>query len=180
MKFCMMICTALLALTLSAAALAETALTVRSTELKKEPFVDADTVATLAEQEKVEILRRQGAWTQVKAAAAQGWVRMLSLRLGEGTAKKGDSGIGSLLSVARTGSSGNTVSTGVRGLSEEDLKNTRPNPEELQKMERLAASPQDARSFAAGAKLGSRQVDYLAPPAAAASSDGKSSWGGGQ
>lgn len=180
MKFHLTLCAALLALLLSAAAAAETALTVRSTELKKEPFIDAETVATLAEQEKVEIIRRQGAWTQVKAAKNQGWVRMLSLRLGEGTAKKGDSGIGSLLNVARSGSSGNTVSTGVRGLSEEDLKNTHPNPEELQKMERLAASAQDARSFAGSAKLNSRQVDYLAPPSAAAASDGKSSWGGGQ
>lgn len=178
MRFHLPLCAALLALAMSAAA-AETALTVRSTELKKEPFIDAATVATLAEQEKVEIIKRQGAWTQVKTAAAQGWVRMLSLRLGEGTAKKGDSGIGSLLNVARTGSSGNTVSTGVRGLSEEDLKNTQPNPEELQKMERLAASAQEARSFAGSARLGSRQVDYLAPPSAAAA-DGKSSWGGGQ
>lgn len=180
MKSCLSICAALLALALSTAAPAETAITVRNTELKKEPYSDAATVATLAGQEKVEIVRRQGAWTQVKTAAAQGWVRMLSLRLGEGAARQGDSGIGSLLNVARSGSSGTTVSTGVRGLSEEDLKNTKPNPEELQKMERLAASAQEARNFAGSAKLNSRQVDYLAPPSAAAASDGKSSWGGGQ
>jgi len=183
MKFFPTICTATLALILATAAVAESAFTVRTTELKKEPYTDAETIATLPDQARVEILRRQGGWTQIKAqSTAQGWVKMLSLRLGDGMARKGDSGIGSLLSVARSGSSGTTVATGVRGLSEEDLKNTRPNPEELQKMERLASTSQDARKFATSAKLGSQQIDYLSAPAgsAPASSDNKSSWGDSQ
>jgi hypothetical protein len=177
------ICLCLLALMPAAAVAAELALTVRATELKKEPYADAQTVATLPDQARVEILRRQGGWTQIKAqGAAQGWVRMLSLRLGDGTARKGDSGIGSLLSVARSGSSGTTVATGVRGLSEEDLKNARPNPEELQKMEKLAATPQDVRKFSGSANLGSHQLNYLPAPVGSspAPSDGKSSWGDSQ
>lgn len=177
------ICLCLLALMPAAAVAAESALTVRATELKKEPYVDAETVATLPDQARVEILRRQGGWTQIKAqGAAQGWVRMLSLRLGDGTARKGDSGIGSLLSVARSGSSGTTVATGVRGLSEEDLKHARPNPEELQKMEKLAATPQDARKFSGSASLGSHQLDYLPVPAGSspAAADNASPWGDSQ
>jgi hypothetical protein len=174
----------LLALMPAAAVAAESALTVRATELKKEPYVDAETVATLPDQARVEILRRQGGWTQIKAqgAAAQGWVRMLSLRLGDGSARKGDSGIGALLSVARSGSSGTTVATGVRGLSEEDLKHARPNPEELQKMEKLAATPQDARKFSGSASLGSHQLDYLPVPAGSspAATDNASPWGDSQ
>ncbi|MDP2878075.1 MAG: SH3 domain-containing protein [Sulfuricella sp.] len=183
MKSHMTICLCLLALMPATAAVAESAITVRATELKKEPYADAETLATLPDQARVEILRRQGGWTQIKAqSAAQGWVRMLSLRLGDGTARKGDSGIGSLLSVARSGSSGTTVATGVRGLSEEDLKNANPNPEELQKMKKFAATPQDARKFAVSANLGSQQVDYLPAPAgsASASSDNKPSWGDSQ
>ena len=177
------ICLCMLALMPTAAVAAESALTVRATELKKEPYADAQTLAILPDQARVEILRRQGGWTQIRTqgAAAQGWVRMLSLRLGDGTARKGDSGIGSLLGVARSGSSG-TVATGVRGLSEEDLKNARPNPEELQKMEKLAATPQDVRKFSGSASLGSHQLDYLPVPAGSspAPSDGKSSWGDSQ
>jgi len=182
MKSRVTICLYLLALMLSSAAAAESAITVRATELKKEPYADAETVATLPDQARVEILRRQGGWTQIKAqSATQGWVRMLSLRLGDGTARKGDSGIGSLLNVARSGSSGTTVATGVRGLTEEDLRNARPNPEELRKMERLAATPRDARKFAVSANLGSHQVGYLPAPAgsAPASSGNKSPWGDG-
>jgi hypothetical protein len=183
MKLRVTICLCLLALLPATPAAAESAYTVRATELKKEPYTDAETVATLPDQARVEILRRQGGWTQIKAqSAAQGWVKMLSLRLGDGTARKGDSGIGSLLSVARSGSSGTTVATGVRGLSEEDLKNARPNPAELQRMERLAATSQDARKFAASANLGSQQVDYLPAPSgsAPAASDSKSPWGDSQ
>lgn len=173
----------LLALVPAAAVAAESAITVRATELKKEPYADAATVATLPDQARVEILRRQGGWTQIKASgAAQGWVRMLSLRLGDGTARKGDSGLGSLLSVARSGSSGTTVATGVRGLSEEDLKNASPNPDELKKMEKLEATPADARKFAGSANLGSRQVGYLPAPAASApaAADNASPWGDSQ
>lgn len=183
MKSCVTICLCLLALMPATTVAAESAITVRATELKKEPYADAETVATLPDQARVEILHRQGGWSQIKTqSAAQGWVRMLSLRLGDGTARKGDSGIGALLSVARSGSSGTTVATGVRGLSEEDLKNARPNPEELKKMERLAASPQDARKFAGSANLGSQQVDYLPAPAgsAPAASDNASPWGDSQ
>lgn len=178
------ICLCLLALMPAAAVAAESALIVRATELKKEPYVDAETVATLPDQARVEILRRQGGWTQIKAqgAAAQGWVRMLSLRLGDGAARKGDRGIGSLLSVARSGSSGTTVATGVRGLSEEDLRNASPNPEELKKMEKLAATLQDVRKFSGSANLGSQQVDYLPAPAGSspAATDNASPWGDSQ
>lgn len=172
----------LLALVPAAAVAAESAITVRATELKKEPYADAATVATLPDQARVDILRRQGGWTQIKANTAQGWVRMLSLRLGDGTARKGDSGFGSLLSVARSGSSGTTVATGVRGLSEEDLKNASPNPDELKKMEKLAATSPDARKFAGSANLGSQQVDYLPAPAASApaAADNASPWGDSQ
>ena len=183
MKFRVTICLFLLALLPATTMAGDLAFTVRATELKKEPYIDAETVATLPDQAQVEILRRQGGWTQIKTqSTTQGWVKMLSLRLGDGSVRKGDSGVGSLLSVARSGSSGTTVATGVRGLSEEDLKNARPNPAELQKMERLAATPQDARKFADGANLGSHQMGYLPAPAGGvpASSDNKPSWGDSQ
>lgn len=45
---------------------ADTAFMARETELKAKPFADAPTLATLAEQTKVEILTRQASWMQIK------------------------------------------------------------------------------------------------------------------
>lgn len=171
----------LLGLACSLPAAAETAVTNRETELKREPFSDAATLATLPTQSPVEILKRQGGWTQVKPAnAATGWVRMLNLRLGSGSAtKQGDSGAGALFNVARSGSSGNTVTTGIRGLSEEDLRTARPNPQELQRMQQYTVSAPEAQQFASAAKLQKQQVGYFRGSSGTSSSGSQpaSSWG---
>lgn len=155
-----------LGLACSLSANAETASTVKDTELKKEPFSDAATLATLPGKTTVEILKRQGGWTQVKPASAdKGWVRMLNLRLGSGTARRGDSGtgIGALFNVARSGSSGTTVTTGVRGLdiTKDTLQNARPNPNELKRMHGYSVSKAEALNFASSAKLHKQSVKYV-------------------
>lgn len=161
---------AVLGLACSLPASAETAITARDTELKKEPFSDAATLATLPSRTAVEIIRRQGGWTQVKPATQEkGWVRMLALRMGNGAAKSGDSGLGALFNVARSGSSGTTVTTGVRGLSEEDLRNARPNPEELKRMQSHGVTPAEATKFATVAHLQRQSLDYLKAPASVSS-----------
>lgn len=137
------------------------AYTVRSTEIKQQPFSDAPTVATLGEKTQVNILSRQGGWMNISSERGSGWVRLLSLRSSSTATKKGDSGLISLLNVGRTGSSGVTVATGVRGLSEEDLKNAQPNPRELEKLRRYAVDKPQAQNFARGAKLQTQQMDYL-------------------
>jgi hypothetical protein len=143
---------------------AETAYLVRATELKAKPFVDAVTLATLEEQSKVDVLTRQASWMQIKAAAGTGWVKMLSLRMGNPgaqPAKSGDSGLGKLFNLATTGSSGSTVTTGVRGLSEEKLKNAQPNPEAFKAMQGYAAQKDEAQKFAKAGQLKAEKLDYL-------------------
>lgn len=144
-----------------AAQAGEQAHTVRATELKAKPFSDAATLANLPERSQVEVVERQGSWTQVKASGKTGWVKMLSLGFGEGQKKSGDSGLGSLFNVATTGSSGSTVATGVRGLSEEKLKNPHPDPQALQELKRYAVGKQEAQKFARAGKLQPQQVAYL-------------------
>ncbi|MGE0873359.1 MAG: hypothetical protein AB7O31_01680 [Burkholderiales bacterium] len=147
-------------LLLPALCLAEPASVVRSTELKKDPATDAPTLAQLAEDTQVDALERKGGWTRVKAAEGVGWVKMLSLRFGgAGGAKQGDSGVSQLLNVARTGSSGTQVTTGVRGLDAELLANARPNPEELRMMQDFGATKEAAAEFAASGSLQARQVE---------------------
>ena len=53
------------------------------------------------------------------------------------------------------------MTTGVRGLSEEDLKNAQPNPEEFEKLEKYAVNKSKAEKFARDAKLKNQQLDYL-------------------
>ena len=137
------------------------AYTVRSTEIKQQPFSDAATVATLSEKASVNILSRQGGWVRITSESGNGWVRMLSLRSDSTAAKQGDSGLQSLLNVGRSGSSGITVATGVRGLSEEDLKNAHPNPREFEKLQNYAVNKAKAEKFARDAKLKTQQLDYL-------------------
>src|SRR5690349_7192237 len=128
----------LLLLLIPVLASAEPATVVRATELKKDPATDAATVAQLTENASVDALERQGGWTRVKAGPNEGWVKMLALRYG-GPAKSGDSGLAQAFNVARTGSSGTQVTTGVRGLDESQLVNAKPNPAELAKLNTFTA-----------------------------------------
>lgn len=137
---------------------------VRATDLKAKPFSDSATLASLAENRKVEMLVRQSSWTQIKTQGATGWVKMLSLRLDDPAApkKSGDSGLGTLFTVAATGSSGSTTTTGVKGVTEENLKNAQPNPQALKTVQTYAVNKTDAQNFATAGKLTPQKLDYLA------------------
>jgi hypothetical protein len=155
----------LLAWLIPAAYAAETGYTLKATEVKDKPFLDANTLATLPEKTTVEILTRQGAWMQIKAAdIKQGWIRMLSVRLGNPDQKLRDTS--SLLSALAIGSrprpaTTSTVTTGVRGFSEEDLANAKPNAGEVEKMNGFAATAEEATKLAESGKLAARPVAYF-------------------
>ena len=149
-------------LLLPALCLAESATVIRATELKRAPATDAESAGQLAENAKVEALERRGGWTRVRGAGgAEGWVRMLALRYeGAGAARQGESGIAQALNVARTGTSGTQVTTGVRGLDAEQLANAKPNPAEFKKLERYSAGKDAAAAFAQRGQLHAQQVSY--------------------
>ena len=155
------------------AAHTEPALTSRTAELQAQPQSDAATVATLAENTRVEVLARKGAWSQVKTASGQsGWVRMLSLKP-EGGAQQAPApsanpvgALGNLLTAGRSSNTA-TVTTGVRGLSEEDLQNAQANPAEVEKMQKYAVDKSAAQAFAQRSKLVPAKVDYLPEPSPA-------------
>lgn len=142
----------------------QTAYTVRSTELRQKPYSDAASIATLAEKTSVSVLQRQGGWNKISSSQGEGWVKMLDLRASDAATKKGDTGLGSLFNIGRSGSSGTTVATGVRGLSEEDLKNAQPNPAELAKLQNFAANKAQAEKFARSGKLKTQTLDFVPAP----------------
>jgi len=152
----------LLLLLAPALCLAEPASVIRATEMKQQPASDAPATGQLAENAKVEALERQGGWTRVRSAGgAEGWVRMLALRYeGAGAARQGDSGITQAINVARTGTSGTQVTTGVRGLDADQLANAKPNTAELKKLERYSAGKDAAAAFAERGPLRAQQVSY--------------------
>ena len=153
---------ALLLLLLPALALASPATVIRPTEIRKEPAFDSVALARLAEGAKVDALERRGGWTRVKDQGGnEGWVRMLLLRhSGAGAAKQGDAGVVAALNVARAGTSGRQVTTGVRGLDAEQLASARPNAAEFRKLQGYASSRDAAARFAAQGELGSQSVAY--------------------
>ncbi len=160
-------------LAIAAGAHAESALTTRSTELQEQSQSDAATLATLPANTRVDVLRRSGAWSEVKTAEGQtGWVRMMSLKLGSDSAAPaaGKSGSGnpaqalsSLLASGRTSNTA-TTTTGVKGLTTEDLQNAKANPAEVQKLQKFASGKDVAQAFAQRSSLEPVKVDYLAEP----------------
>ncbi|MGZ3159790.1 MAG: hypothetical protein ACXU7H_11945, partial [Burkholderiaceae bacterium] len=91
---------------------AETAITVRATDLQAQAQADAATLVSLPETTKVEVLRRLGAWDEVKTATGQtGWVRMLNLRFDVTNSSKGKGTSGSLNALSGLLSTGRTSNT---------------------------------------------------------------------
>ncbi len=155
---------AVLTLLIPPAHAAETGYTLRPTQLKAKPFLEAETVTTLPEKSQVEILVREGAWMQIKTKEKQqGWVRMLSVRLGNPDQKtQGGNLLSAILFYDRPRPvTTATVTTGVRGFSEEDLAKAVPNPAEVVKMKSFTATPANAQQLAAMGKLEQRKVTYF-------------------
>jgi uncharacterized protein YgiM (DUF1202 family) len=136
----------------SAALAAEAGTALKNDTLRKEPYADAKTAGNFIRGEKVEILKKQGAWLQVKTKKTTGWVRLLSVKRGTSTASNQTAGILAAAS-GRTGTGQVVSTTGVRGLSEQELKAAKFNESEIKAMESYTLSADDGRSFASDGKL---------------------------
>ncbi len=144
----------------------ESGTALKAVEIKGEPFRDAERIGSLKAGNKVEILKRQAGWFQIKSANGSGWVRMLSIRRGEARKRTVDAeGILGLAS-GRAGTGRVVATTGIRGLSEEDLKTAKFNEKELKKTESFAVTAREAQEFAAQGKLAAQKVEYLPVPKA--------------
>ena len=135
--------------------------------LRAGPFADAQRVGNLAKGAQVILLKKASGWYQVKAGKTQGWVRMFSIRRGQATKIDLGKEAGDLatLSSGRAGTGQIVSTTGVRGLSEEELKGAKFNATQLKKAQSFAVGQGDAQAFAAKGKLRARKFDYLPQPA---------------
>lgn len=149
---------AMLLVPLSPAGAAEKGLIIRAGDMVAEPFIDAAKAGPLAASQPVTILEKRGGWTNVEAGGRKGWVRTLNIRLEAAPRPAGSTGAVASL---RTGSSGRTVTTGVKGLDENDIRNSTPDMAQVAQLSSLAVSPAEARDNAARSNLQEQQVAYL-------------------
>jgi uncharacterized protein YgiM (DUF1202 family) len=154
----------------------EQAFTNRSTELRDRPGFEGKVVDSLKEGLQVKVLQRQGGWTRVDVNQKQGWVRVFHLRFP--STVETSSGGGALTGITSAFGFGNrnqpqtsrVATIGIRGLSEEELKNASPNPDAVRKLQSFRVDKATAERFAKEAKLNAQQVAYVAD--AGSSSDG--------
>lgn len=152
------VCIAALA---SPALAAEKGVILRSADLKDRPFVDGATVQKVNANQSVTILVRQGSWAQVDSGSGRGWVRVLNLRLDGAQPRPGGNKLSSAASLFRTGSSGKTVTTGVKGMNEADIRNAVPDEAQLAALDAMTVSPGEARANAAQSHLVENTAPYL-------------------
>ena len=150
----------------SALCSAEPATSVRNFDLKQSPAGDAKAVATVAAGTVVDLVKRDGAWVQLKAGSDIGWTKLFDIKMGTGSvappaAKSSSmSGIAQTLNLA-TGKRDASVTTGVRGLDAEMLKQAQPNEQQVATLAGYATTPDQAQAFAKAGKLTPRTVELL-------------------
>lgn len=168
MKTRIAITTAMALALLTTGAVAKEAGVVRAqVDLMAAPYSDAKKAGNLPAHTRVDVLQRRGAWLQVSTADKNGWVKLHQVRIGDGPEKQGSLGIGALWNVGQTGRSGTqgiVATTGIRGMSAEQLKDAKPNPDEVEKLNQYAANDAQARELAAVAGLKEKEVGYLPKP----------------
>jgi hypothetical protein len=149
------------------AAAQDQAFTNRDTELKERADAGSATVAALPANTAVKVMTRAGAWTQVQAAGKSGYVRVFHLRfpatVESSSASSGSSNpfaaLGGLIGGSKQDDRVHVATTGVRGLSKEDLKNATPDADALARMHSYRADKAQAERFAREGKLAEKKVD---------------------
>lgn len=135
----------------------------RATELKAEPFLDAKTVAPLAAGSMVTVLARSGGWYRVAADGREGWVRLLNVSTQTQARGLGAEELESAARIAtgRQGGGNIASTTGVRGLTPEQLREAKPAPEQLERLEQNAVGEQEALAYARAHGLERRKIPFL-------------------
>lgn len=148
----------------------ESGTTLKADSLRVAPFADAKIITTLPPASRVEILKKDGGWYQVKSAQGNGWIRLLSIRRGEGKKTSAGSELSGLAGLAsgRSGTGKIVATTGIRGLNEEQLKAAKYDEKQLNLLDSYLTGRPEAQKFAAQAKLNARQMEYLPEPSTGA------------
>jgi len=143
----------------------ETGTTRSAVELLATPFRDAKPAGQLPANTKVDVLERHGGWLKITAQGKTGWAKLHQVRSGEGPeGKSSGEGLAILKNVGQTGRSGSQgiiATTGIRGMSAEELKNAKPDPAAVKKVDGYSVTASQAREYAKAAGLKEKNVPSL-------------------
>ncbi|NTV86296.1 MAG: SH3 domain-containing protein [Burkholderiaceae bacterium] len=160
---------ALLLCVTAASAFAAPGTVLRDEKLYSQPSSTSAVAGSAAKGASVNILTKQGGWLRVTAGKTTGWIRLLSVRVGEGGL--GGAGLGDVVGAATTKSDPTRVVAvaGLRGfndrrLDDESLKQAKFNADELARLDALKVTPGQAKSFASQSGLVAANVAALPKP----------------
>lgn len=140
----------------------DSGVTLKADQLRAEPYSDASISGNFIKGEPVTILNKQGAWLQIRTVSNhEGWVRLLAIR--RGSASSSGSSADSVLNLAsgRAGTGSVVATTGIRGLSESELKAAKYSAEGVKKLESYTVSASDGQGFASAGGLKAAKFPYL-------------------
>lgn len=137
---------------------------LRDESLYSQPSAGSTVAGNVARGASVNILAKQGGWLRVSAGKSTGWIRLLSVRVGEGGL--GGAGLGDVVGAATTKSDPSRVVAvaGLRGLTDEELKQAKFNADELARLDAWAVSAAQAENFARQSGLVAVNVPNLPEP----------------
>lgn len=143
----------------SSAIAADTGLVLKPDQLRADAFSDAKVVGNVNKNDAVDILNKKGAWLQIKSAGKTGWVRLLTVKRNTASGNHVAGVVG--VATGRSGTGKVVSTTGIRGLSAEDLKTAQFNEAETKKLESYTVSADEAKKYAASGGLNSQQFPYF-------------------
>lgn len=143
----------------TAALASERGLMIRAGDLFEQPFIDAKKLGPLTPNQPVTIVERRGGWVSVDAGGKRGWVRLLNLRLEPAVQPTA----GRSTAALRTGSTGRTVATGVKGLDEADIRSASLDRGQLAQLELLGVTDDAAKQYGSQNQLKDSLIAYLKP-----------------
>ena len=143
----------------------EVGTTRSAVDLMATPYRDAKRAGQLPANARVDILERRGGWMRISGQGKTGWAQLSQVRTGEGPqgSKAGET-LAMLKNIGQTGRSGSqgiVATTGIRGLSAEDIKTAKPDPKAVESMNASQATDSVARQFAHSAGLKAKDVPFL-------------------
>lgn len=159
---------------------AQTSTIVSSAPIHQSASIQSTVIATLNEGTQVTVLKRSGGWKLIQThddKPEYGWLRSYKVRPGTLTIVKtqesSDGFFSGLANLSRKASGlfssekkdysfQSTATIGVRGLSEEQIKNASPDLKQLKKMDSFRVSKNSAVKFAKQGALKSIKIKHLA------------------
>ena len=153
-------------LCVAAAGAAEQVAVERESQLYAEPRLDAPQVQILAPGTLAEVVGKNGAWLNVRASTAAGWVLSFNVRFivepsdaAPRPSGGAESAVGRIFGPSRGVNVTSTI--GVRGLDTEDLRQAQFSAEQVKLLDEYALSKDAAEERARARGLAPVQVDYL-------------------